>query len=159
MSIKVKRFRAQPMSRLLNIGRLAPLIDKAQLIEGVQQHLHQRLPAELAEHVFVGGFHEGKLTLLTDRAVWLTRLRYEQRLLLELVKQYPGLESTTGLTLKVRPIRPAKTPMRQPRHLPARAADELLSCADTVKDPKLRDALLRLAAHGRSNDSNKNNEY
>lgn len=154
MSIKVKRFPAQPMSRLMNIGRLAPLIDRAQLIEGVQEHLHQRLPAELAEHVFVGGFHEGKLTLLTDRAAWLTRLRYEQRLLLELVQQYPGLESTTGLRLKVRPIRPSKAPMRQPRHLPALAADELNSCAETVEDPRLRDALLRLASHAHSNDDN-----
>ncbi|WP_035572700.1 DUF721 domain-containing protein [Halomonas halocynthiae] len=152
MSIKVKRFRAQPMSRLLHIGRLAPLLDKAQIIKGVQEHLHQHLPAELAEHVFVGGFHQSKLTLLTDRAAWLTRLRYEQRQLLKLIQQYPGLESITSLTLKVRPIRPPTTPIRQPRHLPALAASELHSCAESVEDPKLRNALLRLAAHAHINN-------
>lgn len=150
MSIKVKRFRAQPMNRLLDKGQLAPLIHQTRMIADVQGYLRQYLPAELAEHVFVGGFHDGELTLLTDRAVWLTRLRYEQRTLLELITQYPGMESTTALKLKVRPIRPSTTPVRQPRHLPTQAAEELSSCADDVDDPRLKDALLRLAAHAQS---------
>jgi hypothetical protein len=157
MSIKVKRFRAQPMSRLLSDGQLAPLIRTARLIEGVQHYLRQQLPAELVEHLFVGGFHRGRLTLITDRAVWLTRLRYEQPRLLELVKQYPGLEAITGFELKVRPVRPPKAPLRQPRHLPARAADELSSCAESVEDPGLRDALRRLASH--AENISENDEY
>ncbi|HSH50038.1 MAG TPA: DUF721 domain-containing protein [Halomonas sp.] len=150
MSIKVKRFRAQPMSRLLGTGQLAPLIRTARLIEGVQRYLRRQLPSELADHLFVGGFHRGRLTLITDRAVWLTRLRYEQPRLLELVRQYPGFEAITGFELKVRPVRPPTTPPHQPRHLPAEAADELSSCADDVKDPGLRDALRRLASHAES---------
>lgn len=150
MSIKVKRFRAQPINRLLNKGQLAPLIHQSRLIAGVQSYLRQHLPAELAEHVFVGGCHDGELTLLTDRAVWLTRLRYEQRLLLDLIAQYPGMESTTALKLKVRPVRPPSTAIRQPRHLPTGAAEELSSCADSVDDPNLRNALLRLASHAES---------
>lgn len=135
------------MSRLLGDGRLAPLMRTARLIEGLQHYLRQQLPAELGKHLFVGGFHQGRLTLITDRAVWLTRLRYEQPRLLELTRQYPGLETVTGFDLKVRPVRPAKAPLRQPRHLPTKAANELSSCANDVDDPGLRDALRRLAAH------------
>lgn len=148
MSIKVKRFRAQPMSRLLEgRGELGSLMRSARLIERAQAHLRDHLPAELAEHLHVGGYRDGRLTLLTDRAVWLTRLRYEQARLLELLHQLPGFEAVTGFHFKVRPVRPVKVPPRQVRHLPVHAADELSSCAADVEDPRLRQALERLAAH------------
>ncbi|QTF94415.1 DUF721 domain-containing protein, partial [Halomonas sp. BM-2019] len=97
----------------------------ARLIERAQQHLRDHLPEELAPHLHVGGFRDGRLTLITDRAVWLTRLRYEQPRLLALLHELPGFEGVRGFTLKVRPVRPVKAPLRQVRHLPARAADEL----------------------------------
>ncbi|MDL4862596.1 DUF721 domain-containing protein, partial [Halomonas elongata] len=49
-----------------------------------------------------------------------------------------------------RPVRPPKAPIRQTRHLPARAADELSSCAADVDDPRLKRALERLASHAES---------
>ncbi|PWV82984.1 DUF721 domain-containing protein [Halomonas sp. A11-A] len=148
MSIKAKRFRAQPMTRLLDgHGELGSLMRMARLIERAQQHLRDQLPPEVAEHLHVGGFRDGRLTLITDRAAWLTRLRYEQPRLLERLHQLPGFEAVTGFTLKVRPVRPVKAPLRQVRHLPARAADELASCAEDVVDPRLKAALQRLAAH------------
>ncbi|WP_253443726.1 DUF721 domain-containing protein [Halomonas sp. Y3] len=148
MSIKAKRFRAQPMTRLLDgRGELGSLMRTARLIERAQQHLRDQLPGEVAEHLFVGGFRDGRLTLITDRAIWLTRLRYEQPRLLELLHQLPGFEAVTGFTLKVRPVRPVKAPLRQVRHLPAQAADELTSCAEDTRDPRLKAALQRLAAH------------
>jgi hypothetical protein len=148
MSIKVKRSRAQPMTRLLQgHGELGSLMRMARLIERAQQHLRDHLPEELASHLHVGGFRDGRLTLITDRAVWLTRLRYEQPRLLTLLHELPGFEAVHGFTLKVRPVRPVKAPLRQVRHLPARAADEIASCAADVTDPRLKRALERLAAH------------
>ncbi|GEK71714.1 hypothetical protein HHA04nite_02580 [Halomonas halophila] len=148
MSIKVKRWRAQPMSQVLNgRGELGNLMRRARLIEQAQQHLRDHLPSELGEHLFVGGFHQGRLTVITDRAVWLTRLRYEQSRLLSLLHELPGFAAVTGFDFKVRPVRPAKVPPRQTRHLPAHAADELSSCAADVEDPTLKRALERLASH------------
>ncbi|WP_290787310.1 DciA family protein [Halomonas sp.] len=148
MSIKAKRFRAQPMTRLLEgHGELGSLMRMARLIDRAQQHLRDNLPAEVAVHLHVGGFREGRLTLITDGAAWLTRLRYEQARLLELLHQLPGFEAVTGFTFKVRPVRPVKVPLRQVRHLPAGAADELSSCAEDVSNPRLKAALQRLAAH------------
>ncbi|MFW3616273.1 DUF721 domain-containing protein [Billgrantia antri] len=136
------------MSRLLGgNGELAPLMRTAMLIGRAQQHLRDHLPEEVREHLFVGGYHDGKLTLLTDRAVWLTWLRYEQSRLLELLHQLPEFAAVTGFSLKVRPVRPLKVPPRQLRTLPAPAADEISACAADVDDPRLRHALERLASH------------
>ncbi|MFG6178076.1 DUF721 domain-containing protein [Halomonas sp. THAF12] len=136
------------MSRLLDgRGELGDLMRRARLIDRAQCHLRDHLPAELGDHMFVGGFHQGRLTVITDRAVWLTRLRYEQARLLALLHELPGFSAVTGFDFKVRPVRPPKAPVRQTRRLPASAADELTSCAEDVTDPRLKSALERLASH------------
>ncbi|MBF8224056.1 DUF721 domain-containing protein [Halomonas sp. 328] len=149
MSIKVKRFRAQPVTRLLGgRGELSGLMRMASLLERAQTTLRDALPEELREHLYVGGYRDGRLTLITDRAAWLTRLRYEQPRLLTLLRGLPEFAALQRLDLKVRPVRPPKPVPRQERHLPARAAAELASCASEIDDPRLRGALERLAAHG-----------
>ncbi|WP_444678075.1 DUF721 domain-containing protein [Halomonas sp. E19] len=141
------------MSRLLDgKGELAPLMRTARLIAHAQQHLREHLPEEVREHVFVGGFRDGRLTLITDRAVWSTWLRYEQARLLELLHRLPEFAPVRGFHLKVRPVRPLKTPLRQTRHLPARAADEIAACAADTENPRLRRALERLASHAERPD-------
>ncbi|ERL50716.1 hypothetical protein BJB45_06170 [Halomonas huangheensis] len=136
------------MSRLLNgRGELGDLMRMAHLIEKAQNHLREQLSAELAEHLFVGGYESGRLTLITDGAAWLTRLRYEQPRLLQLLHQLPEFQAVTGFHLKVRPVRPARIPPRQSRHLSANAGNEVSSCAADVDDPELKRALERLASH------------
>ncbi|MBS9402103.1 DUF721 domain-containing protein [Halomonas sp. TRM85114] len=148
MSIKVKRARAQPMSRLLDSGgELGSLMRTARLIERAQQHLREHLAGEVREHLYVGGFQDGRLTLITDRAVWLTWLRYEQRRLLQLLHELPGFDAVTSFHFKVRPVHTVKAPRRYVRELPARAANELSSCAADIEDTRLRGALERLASH------------
>ncbi|MGQ4877414.1 DUF721 domain-containing protein [Billgrantia sp. LNSP4103-1] len=141
------------MSRLLGgNGELAPLMRTARLIAQAQQHLREHLPEEVREHVYVGGYRDGKLTLLTDRAVWLTWLRYEQPRLLELLHQLPAFGAVTGFSLKVRPVKPLKVPPRQVRTLTSPAADEISACAADVDDPRLKSALERLASHAERDD-------
>lgn len=154
MSIKAKHGRAQSAARLLQQGLpdrqgegLTSLVRKAQLLMQAQQHLLAHLPEELREHVFVGGYREGRLTIITDRAVWLTWLRFEQARLLELLRQLPAFEAIMGLNFKVRPIRPLRLTPRQSRQLSSEAAQQLEACAQEVDDPKLQKALKRLASH------------
>ncbi|MDN3525484.1 DciA family protein [Halomonas sabkhae] len=136
------------MSRLLEgKGELGTLMRTARLIEQAQEHLRSQLSGELGEHLFVGGFENGRLTLITDSAAWLTRLRYEQPRLLKRLHELQGFEAVTGFDLKVRPVRPPKAPLRQTRQLPASAADEISSCAEEVDNPRLKQALERLASH------------
>jgi hypothetical protein len=148
MSIKVKRTRAQPIAGLLDGGgELGTLMRTARLIEQAQRHLRDHLPGEVGEHLHVGGYRDGRLTLITDRAVWLTWLRYEQRRLLALLHELPGFQSVIGFHLKVRPVHPVKCPVRRIRDLSPGAADEISSCAADIEDPRLKGALERLASH------------
>ncbi len=121
-------------------------------IDCAQQHLRDHLPQEIREHIFVGGYRQGKLTLITDRAIWMTWLRYEQARLLQLLHQLPEFEAVTGLTFKVRPVNPPKIPPRLTRGLSARAADEISSCAADIDDPILKRSLERLATHAEAKD-------
>ncbi|WP_346798825.1 DciA family protein [Halomonas sp. Bachu 37] len=150
MSIKVKRSRAQPISRLLdNSSELGQLMRISHMLEQAQRHLRLHLPEEMREHVFVGGYRQGRLTVITNRAIWLTWLRFEQTRLLELLHQLHGFESVIGLSFKVRPVRPPKLPVRYTRELPDEAGELLSRCAEDVDDPKLKDALQRLAGHAK----------
>ncbi|EPC03858.1 hypothetical protein L861_00755 [Litchfieldella anticariensis FP35 = DSM 16096] len=142
------------MSALLSgNGELKGLMRMASLIEHAQHELRTHLPEEVRPHVFVGGYREGKLTLITDRAVWLTWLRYEQSRLLALLHQHREFEAVLGFHFKVRPVRPLKTPARCVRHLPTHAADELSSCARDIDNPRLKQALERLASHAEPHDT------
>nr|WP_245955181.1 DciA family protein [Kushneria indalinina] len=128
-------------------GSLAPLIHTAGVLLEAQEHLLKTLPDELSDHVRVGGYHDGNLTLMTDRAVWLTWLRFERQRLLTLLRQLPAFHDLSGLTFKVRPIKPVYTPHPRTRELPETAASQLRECARDTTSPRLRKSLERLASH------------
>lgn len=148
MSIKAKRFRAQSIHRLIDgSGELGSVVRMARLLERAQQHLRSSLPREVAEHLYVGGYREGALTLITDGAAWLTWLRYERQRLLTLLRQLPEFEAVLTLDFKVRPVHPLKAPVTQARTLSSEAARHLKACAEDTDDPRLKKSLARLAAH------------
>lgn len=148
MSIKVKRSQAQPISRLMGkSGDIGKLMRLSKLIDQAQRHLQAHLPEEMREHIYVGGFRDGRLTLISGQAQWLTWLRYEQSRLLGLIHQLPGFEGVTGFTFKVRPIRPIQAPLRNTRSLSSSAGQTLAECAEDTDHPALKRALERLASH------------
>lgn len=148
MSIKVKRSHAQPITQLLSkSGDIGQLMRQSRLIDQAQRHLRAHLPEEMREHIFVGGFRDGRLTLISGQASWLTWLRYEQQRLLALLHQLPGFESVNGFTLKVRPVRPVESPKRYTRSLSSNAGKTLAECAKDTDNPSLKKALERLASH------------
>lgn len=148
MSIKVKRSQAQPISRLMGkSGDIGKLMRLSKLIDQAQRHLQAHLPEEMRAHIYVGGFRDGRLTLISGQAQWLTWLRYEQNRLLGLIHQLPGFEGVTGFTFKVRPVHPIVAPKRNTRSLSADAGKTLAQCAEDTSDPALKRALERLASH------------
>ena len=94
MSIKVKRSRAQPIAQLLTkSGGVGQLMRQSRLIDQAQRHLRAHLPEEMREHIFVGGFSNGRLTLISGQASWLTWLRYEQSQLPYCFTNYRALKA------------------------------------------------------------------
>ncbi|SDN22066.1 DUF721 domain-containing protein [Vreelandella arcis] len=155
MSIKVKRSQAQPISRLMgkssDIGKLMRL---SKLIDQAQRHLQAHLPEPMRDHIYVGGFRDGRLTLISGQAQWLTWLRYEQDRLLTLIHQLPGFEGVTGFTFKVRPVRTVQAPLRNTRSLSCSAGKTLADCAQDTDHPALKRALERLASHAPAEQGN-----
>lgn len=149
MSIKARKSRAQPIAQLLSSPRhgIGSLMNSAHLIEQAQRQLDRVLPDEMKGHVMVGGHHDGQLTLLTDRAVWLTWLRFERVRLLQVINSVRGLEDILRLNFKVRPLRKTRAPLVQKRILSEQAAEHIAACAHDIEDPALQKALQRLAAH------------
>merc|ERR1712000_591992 len=111
---------------------------QSRLIDQAQRHLRAHLPEEMREYIFVGGFSNGRLTLISGQASWLTWLRYEQSQLLSLLHQLPGFEGVTGFTLKVRPVRPIESPKRYTRTLSDDTGKTLAECAKDTDNPALK---------------------
>lgn len=155
MSIKAKKRHAQPVTHLLLSKRegLGDLTAQAALIDRAQQALQRHLPDDMNGHLLAGGYRDGQLTLLTDRAVWLTWLRFERVRIMTLLRQVEGLEALTTLQFKVRPFRRPRPPKPQTRTLSQAAAEQLQACASDMDDTTLQKALQRLASHAHPKDA------
>lgn len=167
MSIKVKQRNAQPVSRLLansspramGKSELSPLLHKADAISRVQHLLEEKLPDEMQGHLLVGGCTQGTVTILTDKAVWLTWLRFERTQLLKLINSLPDFHHVDAIAFKVRPLRSIRPAVRKPpRYITEEASEHILACAEYTTDPKLKAALERLSAHTRTSMDGSNHD-
>lgn len=139
------RTRPQPLSRWLRRpeGRLGRLAAETGRLRDWQRALQRALPAEAAGHWQLASLDHRALVLQVDGGEWASRLRYQRGHLLEcaasLLGQRPG-----RLQLRVQP--PAARRSRPAgRHLPVEAAASLEAAARATEDPRLREALRRLA--------------
>lgn len=83
-------------------GELKDLLDKANCLNSVSQTIENYLPVELQAHCRVESIENNVLTLLTDSAIWLNRLRYiSSELMTQLrASEFPSLIS---IDIKVQP--------------------------------------------------------
>ncbi|NVJ65601.1 MAG: DUF721 domain-containing protein [Gammaproteobacteria bacterium] len=83
-------------------GELKALLEKANRLNSVAQTIEGYLPAELQAHCKVASVENNVLTLITDSAVWLNRLRYFSSELMSQLRahEFPSLIS---IDIKVRP--------------------------------------------------------
>ena len=84
------------------------LLRKAQLLERMTASVRSRLPRNLAEHCWVGGYDSTYLNIITDKAVFRTPIYYQQ---VEILKQ---LNEEFGATLKCRFKKVKVQAMREP---------------------------------------------
>jgi hypothetical protein len=128
-------------------GKYTHLITRAKILMELEVLLHELLPAPLKEHCRVLAIRDKTLVLATSSPVWAARLRFHAPLL---VKQLSDYQTVTLRTVRVRVRPPEKRsppPRRQAAALrPGKAgAAALQQVAQTISDPALKTALLRLA--------------
>jgi len=142
----------QPLkiNKLLGTGRLADLLARSGDLRKMDILLAELLPAPLNAHCRILSIRNTTLVLAADSPVWAARLRFHAP---QLVKQLAQRLSTKRHTIQVR-VRPPET-ARPPRpHKPVmrpgiQGVAALQQAAQSVSDPELKTALLRLANRDR----------
>lgn len=105
------------------------------------------LPQELALHCQVAGVRDGYLRLVTDSASWAARLRFQEPLLIKTLARL-GHPETRRIHVKISPKEQARSLPTHCFQLTADNARLLEQTARAIADPKLAEALLRLAKRG-----------
>ena len=106
----------------------------------------EQLPDALKTHCRVLSVRDNTLVLAADSPVWAARLRFHTT---QLVKQLNRLQTVKLRTVRIR-VRPPEPPQSEKRcyraKLPGKTGSiALRQAADTVSEPALKSALLRLA--------------
>jgi hypothetical protein len=136
------------VSRLFSGGALPELLEHGRVLARLNRVLSRALPAPLDAHCRVLNLRHHTLTLAVDDPLWASRLRYQTRTLLQ---QLAAVESVTVRTIQIR-IQPQATPRQEKsrRNKPLSASNARLvrQTARSLKDERLRAALLRVASRG-----------
>jgi hypothetical protein len=128
-------------------GKYAYLVGRARTLMELGVLLRELLPAPLNEHCRVLAIKDETLILASHSPVWAARLRFHAPLLVKQLSNHQTVKLRTVL-VRVRP--PEKTspttPRRQAALRPGKTgAAALQQAAQSISDPGLKTALLRLA--------------
>lgn len=142
-----------PATLLREAKPLKALFNQAQRIDHLQQLLESQLQPAAREHCHVASWREGCLLLIVTDGHWATRLRYQQRRLQRQLQALETFATLTKILFKVQPPTAERREPPRPFELSDSAADSIQETAAGVTDPRLREALERLASHRRRSDS------
>jgi hypothetical protein len=137
-------------------SRLQSTLERACQLEAISRQLQQALGSPLGEHVSLGNLRENMAIILADSPAWAGKARYEAAIILNTLRQLPGLEGIQKVQFKVRPLAiSSPEPHTAPRRLKLSQsnAQVLKYAAAGITDPELSAALQRLADHARDTKS------
>ncbi len=145
-----RSIKAQQTTQLLqDNSALQRLVQRAQNIDRLQQLLNQYLQPAAREHCYLASVQETTLTLIVTNGHWATRLRYQQKRLLQQLQQVPEFSQVLRIQIKVRPpMQPDKAPARN-IEFSEQIGQVINASAQAISDPTLREAMQRLAQHTR----------
>ena len=130
--------------------QISPVIGEANRLIQIKIIVSQALDQQIADHIEIGKAHNGVLTLVADSPVWATRVRYMQNEIINRLKNYAITKHIFKITIKVRPIdysRQAKKREHSRLSLSQNTANKMLEAINSISDPALKSALLRITKH------------
>ncbi|MRH78680.1 DUF721 domain-containing protein [Spiribacter sp. C176] len=127
--------------------RLQQITAQARTLQKAEQHLQSVLPARLQSQWSLAALNQQQLVVVTTSAAWGTLLRGHQRNLLNAAEALIGQKPQS---FKLRIVAPSaqQTKGSAPQMSDA-TIDYLETAANGMADPRLQEALSKLAAHGR----------
>ncbi len=159
-SVRQKPDTTQEPCGLVAVGTI--VLESPQFFELVQktryhQHLlatvQAHLPPDLRAHCSGATTVGGQLLLFTESSVWATRLRYQQRDLIDRLRAHAYLPISA---VRIQVTSPAQTltSARRPLQLSHANAATIRKAATAIADSDLQAALRRLAEHAHSSLKN-----
>jgi len=138
-----------PIQNLLNenTGIFAALQQHTNAVRILQEKIKATLLPPLSDHFIIANIDAKTLTLHTDNSGWAARLRFKTPDILNCVQKLHDQDCPQTIRIKVVPaeIRAAK-PKRK-LHLSNENAQLIRETANSITDPVLRDALIKLSQH------------
>ncbi len=129
-------------------GCLRQIYDRTEQLLSWQRQVLAILPEDLSGQVWVGGFKDGRLSLVANSSAWGTRLRMEIPGLAKRLAALPSFQGLTEIRPCVSPFPPDALLREYPlteRSISARTRDILRSLARDTEHPRLRASLERLS--------------
>lgn len=146
MSTRTPRSIAKILEQVGN-SDLRALSARSRQLADLERQVLACLPADLSGHCRVGGIVDGCLRLFTATPAWASRLRFEAPKLLQTLSRQ-GVTSVRSVQVRITPPAAAKPePLRHIR-LSQENAKLLEQTARAIRDPRLAQALARLARRG-----------
>jgi len=138
-------------------GEVEHLVTQTNELKQLTRLLQAELNPSLAPHCQVARLTPAQLTVVVDSPAWSTRLRFQSTTLLrQLARKHSVFQDVSSIEIKIYPARlQRRAPPSIPRHISPAAASVITDMANSIDNPDLKQALLRLAS--RSNKPTPNN--
>ena len=134
------------INNLLGRSQYSRLVSQTRILVALETLLQELLPEPLKAHCHLLAIRDETLVLAADSPVWAARLRFHAP---QLVKQLKRSQTVKLRTVRIR-VRPPERQISAERrkaaiHRSKNSTAALQQVAQTVSDPGLKSALLRLA--------------
>lgn len=103
------------------------------------------LPESCRGHVSAAGIRDNQLILITDSPVWGSRIRLSSQSILHMIEEHTGLKPTGIRIRQAQPRKIPEPPVRHHRHIDSRTSQMISQAAESISDPALKQAILRLS--------------
>ena len=132
-------------------GEVAQLVTQGRELQRLTRLLQKELDPSLAPHCRVGGLTPPHLTIVVDSPAWSSRLRFQSTSLIrQLNKKHKEFQSISNIEVKIYPARlQRREPASIPRYISPAAAEGITQMANSIDNPNLKQALLRLASRAK----------
>lgn len=127
------------------VPAVAALAAHARALDALDRTLRQSLPDSLRRQCCLADLRAGRLVFLASSPAWAAKLRFHQATLLADAQKIARVP-VGKFAVKVAPLPPVPPEQIRRRPLSHAAADHLKTAAQSVADPGLRAAYLRLAS-------------
>ena len=134
------------ISQCLNT-QLTDILQRATLLNKLNDKLLNYLPEQLRDHFTVGSFTNGYLVLVTPDPVWASQLRYHLPELRDYLRKEAGIYQLASIKINVSTLANMQTPTPQPKFPPisTQARKTILTGSEQCSYEPLKDALKNLA--------------